>query len=122
MIEDAIIIDIEKLKREVVERLKPLDPEKIILFGSYAHGKSHTYSDVDLYVVTKDNFIPQSYAVKREIVRKVSRQIKDIREKISIDLLVHTKMMCEKFIMMKSSFSKEIFEKGIVIYGKRTSE
>ena len=32
------MVDIEKLKDEIVERLKPLDPDKVILFGSYAYG------------------------------------------------------------------------------------
>ena len=27
--------DIELLKKEIVDRLKPLNPEKIIFFGSY---------------------------------------------------------------------------------------
>ena len=110
------MIDIEKFKEEIVKRLKPLDPEKVILFGSYAWGNPTEDSDIDLYVVTKDDFIPKNYAVKREIVRKVSRQIKDIREKISIDLLVHTKMMSKKFFTMQSSFSKEILRKGKTIY------
>jgi len=32
------MVDIKKLKEEIVKRLKPLNPNKIILFGSYAYG------------------------------------------------------------------------------------
>jgi len=32
------MVDIEGLKREILERLRPLNPELVILFGSYAHG------------------------------------------------------------------------------------
>ena len=32
------MLDIEKIKLEIVIALKPLSPEKIILFGSYAYG------------------------------------------------------------------------------------
>ena len=32
------MLNIEKIKNEIVELLKPLNPEKIILFGSYAYG------------------------------------------------------------------------------------
>ncbi|SMP87795.1 Nucleotidyltransferase domain-containing protein [Epsilonproteobacteria bacterium SCGC AD-308-E02] len=53
------MVDIEALKHEIVERLKPLDLDKIILFGSYAYGTPNEDSDIDLYVVTKDDFIPQ---------------------------------------------------------------
>ncbi|MDO8454318.1 MAG: nucleotidyltransferase domain-containing protein, partial [Sulfurimonas sp.] len=55
------MIDIEVLKHEIVEKLKPLDLDKIILFGSYAYGTPNEDSDIDLYVVTKDEFIPQSF-------------------------------------------------------------
>ncbi len=48
------MIDIEKIKAEIVERLKPLNPEKIILFGSYAYGNPTEDSDIDLYVIKKD--------------------------------------------------------------------
>jgi predicted nucleotidyltransferase len=55
------MLDIEKIKIEIVEKLKPLEPLKIILFGSYAYGTTHQDSDIDLYVVTNDNYIPQSF-------------------------------------------------------------
>ncbi len=40
------MVDIEKLKSEIVEWLKPLNPEKIILFGSYAYGTPTEERDV----------------------------------------------------------------------------
>jgi len=45
------MVDIEALKHEIVERLKPLDPDKIILFGSYAYGTPNEDSDIDLFLV-----------------------------------------------------------------------
>lgn len=54
------MVDIEKLKEEILERLRPLDPERVILFGSYACGNPTEDSDIDLYVVTKDDFVPAS--------------------------------------------------------------
>lgn len=48
------MIDIEVLKHEIVERLKPLDPDKIILFGSYAYGTPTEESDIDLFLVKND--------------------------------------------------------------------
>ncbi|WP_201766933.1 nucleotidyltransferase domain-containing protein [Chrysiogenes arsenatis] len=43
------MINIEKIKLEIVERLKPLKPDKIILFGSYAYGTPTEHSDIDLF-------------------------------------------------------------------------
>ena len=45
------MIDIEKLKPLIVERLKPLNPDKIILFGSYAYGTPNEDSDIDLFLL-----------------------------------------------------------------------
>ena len=40
--------------KEIVERLKKsFKPEKIILFGSYATGKSEEESDIDLLIVAE---------------------------------------------------------------------
>ena len=110
------MIDIEKLKKEIVLRLKPLDPEKVILFGSYAWGEPNDDSDIDLYVVTKDYFIPKSWKEKNLIYLSVAREVRSLRKKVAIDLIVHTKKMHEKFLTLNSSFSREIVQRGIQIY------
>ena len=108
-------MDIEKIKKEIMEAFKELELEKVILFGSHAYGHVTKDSDIDLYVVTKDNYTPQSYKEKRALVWKVSEVILDIRKKYAIDLLVHTKNMHEKFVELQSSFSKDILERGKVL-------
>ncbi|MEA3353652.1 MAG: nucleotidyltransferase domain-containing protein [Campylobacterota bacterium] len=109
------MVDIEILKQEIVERLKPLDLDKVILFGSYAYGTPTEDSDIDLYVVTKDQFIPQSFKERMNITSKISRAIDTIRDKAAIDLIVHTKSMADNFKDIDSSFSKELLTKGIVL-------
>ena len=42
------MIDIEQIKSEIVDRLKPLNPNKIILFGSYAYSTPHQDNNIDL--------------------------------------------------------------------------
>jgi predicted nucleotidyltransferase len=49
------MIDIDKLKVEIVKRLKPLDPDKIILFGSYARDEQNEKSDIDFLVEFEKN-------------------------------------------------------------------
>ncbi len=34
-----------------IEKLKPLNPDKRILFGSYAYGKPNEDSDIDLFLI-----------------------------------------------------------------------
>ena len=107
------MVDIAKIEREIVARIAPLSPEKIILFGSYARGTPNADSDIDLYVVTNDNFIPQSWQEKNRIYLGVSREIRDIRKQVPIDLIVHTKKMHERFVALNSFFSREINQEGI---------
>ena len=100
------------LLKEIIERLKPLHPEKVILFGSYAYGEPHKDSDIDLLVVTGDEFIPRNYREKSEIYLKVAYLMWDIEKRMPIDLIVHTKKMHEKFIELNSMFCRKIQRVG----------
>ena len=90
-----------------------INPEKVILFGSYAWGEPNEGSDIDLYVVTKENFMPRSFAEKMEMKMRVANQLVDFRKKYPTDLLVHTKPMYQKFIAQNSSFAKKMVSDGV---------
>jgi len=111
------MINIEQIKHEIVQRLKPLNPNQIILFGSYANGTPHQDSDIDLYVVTNDNFIPQTFKENMNLKLQVSRTLKDLQKIIPIDIITHTKKMHQNFLELNNSFSKEILQNGIKLYG-----
>jgi predicted nucleotidyltransferase len=96
--------------------LQHLNVSKIILFGSYAKGTQSDDSDIDLLVVTNDNFVFESFAQKMEIKLKIATALNPLRKYTDIDLIVHTKPMYEKFIKLNSSFKKEILNYGSVIY------
>ena len=110
------MIDVDTIKNEVVNRLKPLDLEKNILFWSYAYGTPRDDSDLDLFLV-KD--------VAREEVgdlRLAARR--NLREfifnnHIGVDILVDSQeRMNERVRVVKDLFYQEILNKGIVIYAK----
>jgi len=111
------MLDIEKIKQEIVISLKPLNPLKIILFGSYAYGTPTEESDIDLYVITNDDFIPSTWKEKMKIKLKFSKALREIKKNHDIDLITHTKKMSETFSNLDSMFSREILAKGKVIYG-----
>lgn len=48
------MVNIDIVKDEIIEHLKPLDPDKIILFGSYAYGNPTEESDIDLFLIKND--------------------------------------------------------------------
>jgi predicted nucleotidyltransferase len=68
------MVDIEKLKPLIIERLKPLNPDKIILFGSYAYGKPNEDSDIDLFILKDDLKEGES----RDYSRKAKKRLRDI--------------------------------------------
>ena len=65
------MIDIEKIKLEIVERLKPLNPDKIILFGSYAYGTPNEDSDIDLFLIKDDLTIDETRNYEREAGKRL---------------------------------------------------
>ena len=102
----------------LIEKLKTTQPEKIILFGSYAYGEPADDSDLDILVVTGDDFIPSSFSEKSKIYLKISRSISEIKKEFPIDLIVHTKAMHQRFIETNSLFARELLSKGKVLYEK----
>ncbi|NQY23154.1 MAG: hypothetical protein COA66_14240 [Arcobacter sp.] len=76
------MLNIEQLKIDIVNKLKPLNLKKIILFGSYAYGNPDEHSDLDLCII--ENSIDSKIS-KRSKIRKA---LKDI--KISKDILLET--------------------------------
>ena len=101
-------IDIEYLKQELVNRLITLNPEKIILFGSYVYGNPDENSDIDICIVNSGK------SAKLEVKRAVRSLLKDL--KIAKDILTPSK---EEYDFYKNEFGsvyKEIEEKGKVLW------
>lgn len=105
----------ESVKNEIINELLAIDPLSVILFGSHAYGNPTIDSDIDLYVVTKDDFIPQSFEDNLNVKKNVYKALSQFRRKHAADIIVHTIPVHKKFIEEGSSFSKEIFDKGIAL-------
>jgi len=71
------MIDINKTKLQIVNSLKPLNLDKIILFKSYVYGTPKENSDLDICIID-DNYSS-----------KIDKKLKDI--KISKDILLVNK-------------------------------
>jgi predicted nucleotidyltransferase len=48
---------IQSVVKQIAENF---DPERVILFGSYAYGRPHQYSDVDLLVILETEERPRA--------------------------------------------------------------
>jgi len=73
-------MDITEIKNTIVKNLKPLNPHKVILFGSYAYGNPNIDSDLDLCILDKE------IKSKKQRKQKIREALKDI--KIAKDILV----------------------------------
>ncbi len=67
------MLDIEKLKTQITDRLKPLNPYQVILFGSYAYGIPDEHSDLDICVIEKGQI---SKRKRKSIIREALKDIK----------------------------------------------
>ena len=65
------MINIEELKPKIIKALMPLNPDKIILFGSYAYGEPNDDSDIDLFLLKDDLTIDDTRYYQREARRKL---------------------------------------------------
>lgn len=111
------MVNIETLKEEIVKRLKPLNPDKIILFGSYAYGVPTKESDVDLFLLKDDLEIKDMKSYKLELQKRLF----GIQRKylLGIDIFVDSSERMQKRIdEVKDQFYDDILTKGKVIYGK----
>lgn len=100
----------------IVKKLRTIQPYKIVLFGSYAYGEPDADSDIDLLVVLNTEEMPKNFQENMENKLLVRNVLWELNKKTSIDLIVHTKSMYQKFNKLGSMFSKELLEKGKVLY------
>jgi uncharacterized protein len=95
---------IQALSQEIADKFQP---EKIILFGSYAYGQPTQDSDVDILVILNFEGKPVQKAI-------------EIRQSIEVtfplDLLVKTPQKIEERLGMGDFFVRDIIQKGQVIY------
>ncbi len=104
---------VNALINDLVERLILVyDPEKILLYGSYAYGQPDEGSDVDLLIVKRTRERP----IDRRIA--VRRIVSDLRRKTPFSALVVTPEELSQRISIGDDFLKEITVKGKILYEK----
>jgi predicted nucleotidyltransferase len=98
--------------REIVQRVvKAVDPDKIVLFGSYAYGKPRKTSDLDLLIVMNSELprhkrsIPVYDALRGLVFPK--------------DIIVYTEEEIKDWEAVPQSFISSVLRKGTVLYEKQ---
>lgn len=100
-----------KLLHEVVHRIvQAVDPDKIILFGSYAYGQPHKDSDLDILVIMSSDrprwqrAIPIYEALRGLLLPK--------------DLIVYTPEEVEEWSEVPQAFITTAVRQGKILYEK----
>lgn len=97
---------------EIVNRvLQSVQPEKIILFGSYAYGQPHEGSDLDILVVMESDLPRYKRAVP--IYKALAGFL------IPKDVLVYTPDEIDAWAAVPQAFVTAVMKKGKVIYEKK---
>ncbi len=96
---------IRRHARQIAERFQP---DKIILFGSYAYGQPHEDSDVDLLVIMPArNQLDQAFKIRWQVPAP-----------FAMDLIVRTPKEMKWRLEEGESFLTEIMSKGKILYEK----
>ena len=98
---------IQTLTSAIVEKI---NPEKVILFGSYAYGKPTSNSDIDILVIVKDSPLGRS-----ERSGQLYILLKELSE-YPKDLVVYTLDEVKKWENVRQAFITSILKKGITLY------
>jgi len=100
---------VSKTLPEAVQHIvQTLNPEKIILFGSYAEGTPSEDSDVDLLVImeTDASSKDRSWAVSRLLLPRP----------FPVDILVKTPQEIDLAVQRGDFFIKDVISRGKVLY------
>src|SRR5437764_548526 len=92
---DVPLSAIRQFARQIAERFQP---EKIILFGSYAYGSPHRESDVDLLVI-----MPASNELSKSV-----RLTLAFDSPFALDLIVRTPRHVERGLREGDGFLREV--------------
>ncbi len=102
------MIDIPSTKQKILEVLTPLNPEKIILFGSYAYGNPNEESDLDICIVEKHVDSKSSEVIKiRKLLGKLG---------FAIDIVVSSLAEFDFYKEEINSIFYDIDKKGVKLW------
>jgi predicted nucleotidyltransferase len=108
--DQAIQNQIDFLKDLII---KTVPAERIYLFGSYAYGTPTPDSDLDLYVIMKDDApLPASEAEQKISLARCRSDF----QTLPADIFVLTKSRFQRRLTAPT-LEQEVSNKGIVIYG-----
>ncbi|MDA2918336.1 nucleotidyltransferase domain-containing protein [Desulfobacterota bacterium AH_259_B03_O07] len=92
----------------LVECLRLYNPDRIIIFGSYARGDADEYSDMDVVVIkdTEKRFLDRLIEVAKYLDNDLGK----------VDVFVYTSEEFNDMIRRRNPFVEKVLKEGRVIY------
>lgn len=106
------MIEPGKIQEVINKIVANYNPDKVILFGSYASGEPSENSDVDLLIV-KDTPLPR-HRRGREVRRFLYGSM------VPLDILVYTNKEIDESKDVRFSFVHTVMNTGKVIYARQS--
>jgi len=100
---NTILHIVDKIKQEY-------QPDKIILFGSYAYGHPDRDSDIDLLIIKDTSERP----IDRRV--KVAKIVSDPERFTPLEAIVLTSEEIHERLQIGDQFIKEIIDRGEILY------
>jgi predicted nucleotidyltransferase len=100
----------EQVERElscIVASLRRYGPQRVILFGSFARGDDHAFSDIDLLIIKQTD---------RPFVERIGDVLALCEHTISLEPLVYTPEEFEAMRAAGNPFIERVLEERIVLY------
>ena len=101
--------NIQQIADRIADRF---NPEKIILFGSYARGEAHHHSDLDLLIVM-ETLAPRGQR-SAPIIKMLAQDYAE-----PIDVVVRSAQALKDWQQVPGSFAHQVLTEGIVLYDRQ---
>ncbi|MBC8249510.1 MAG: nucleotidyltransferase domain-containing protein [Anaerolineales bacterium] len=91
----------------IIASLEEYDPQRVILFGSWARGDEDEYSDLDLVIIkeTQERFLD-----------RLERVYDLVKPTFAMDVLVYTPQEFAEMQERNNYFTEMVLKEGVVIY------
>ena len=106
MVKTKVSREIKNVTEQIVQSY---NPEKIILFGSFAYGKPRPSSDIDLLIIKKS---------RKKRVERIKEILMKVESDIPLEPLVYTPKEIKQRLNLGDFFVQDIFKKGKLLYEK----
>ena len=106
---DKAVADQVNILKDLI--LETIPVEQIYLFGSHAYGVPASDSDLDMYVVMKDDFpLPEIEAEQKIALASIGKKT------IPADIMVSKKSRFQRRLTAPT-LEREVVTKGMLLYG-----